>query len=368
MANCKSIKIDGVSYTVYDESAHTAIDELNDRVDTEITNRESEDNTIKEQIASLQARKMSGLYDMRECVFIGDSYLAMTPSWGDLLATKLADRVNAHHNFAFGGSGYLTAGSFGTFYSNLTNGGAVYNAVQDYKNNVTLVIIEGGINDGEPGTDEMSAAVVQTIEAAKALFVNADIVCVYNWFSGPYPITQYRGILQGCAITGAGFVKSSFCWLWNTEQSKYFGSDNIHPNADGTELAVSCLAQWLVTGFSPWPGTPQKKTLEGGADLYWEIDQNDILTIGIFGTNTGDATDNIGTLPAAITPRLRTISTVTFSSSNNQVSGGGIPKINFNNMYSQGKISTNLTSVTGVSLEVYLHLPAIELGNMWATL
>lgn len=266
------------------------------------------DKTISEQLTPLETRVENieaninslNVYNFDTCVFIGDSYLNQNPSWGDQLASILPGCRN-HYNFASGGGGFRIAGSQGSFQSMLQSGGAVYTSAQSYKNNVTFVLIEGGINDGDSGIDEEVSAVMATINAAKSLFPNAKVAVVYNWVSRAYPSNIWEAIKYACEETGTPFCTNSYLWLWRTNGQFYFQSDNIHPNATGTNAACRLLYQWLMTGDAKWPGTTQRIDLANGMDMFWGIDAGNQVFIGIYGTATSN-TASLGTMPFCLRP------------------------------------------------------------------
>ena len=266
------------------------------------------DDQITEQLAPLDTRvtnieaNMNSLnvYNFDTCVFIGDSYLNQNPSWGDQLASILPG-CRAHYNYPSGGAGFQIAGANGSFLDMVSPGGQVYNAVQSFKNKVTFVLIEGGINDGDSGADAEQLAVVRTLGNAKALFPNARIAVVYNWAPRAYPNNIWEGIKYGCQQSGVPFCSNSYLWLWNGNVSEYFQSDNIHPTPTGTNVACRLLYEWLITGHAMWPQVKQRLKLNNGMTLFWWIDSGDQINIGIYGTSTS-STASLGTMPFCLRP------------------------------------------------------------------
>ena len=266
------------------------------------------DDQITEQLELLATRvtnieaNMNSLnvYNFDTCVFIGDSYLNQNPSWGDQLASILPG-CRAHYNYPSGGGGFQIAGANGSFMDMVSSGGYVYNAVQSFKNKVTFVLIEGGINDGDSGADAEQLAVVRTLGNAKALFPNARIAVVYNWAPRAYPNNIWEGIKYGCQQAGVPFCSNSYLWLWNGNVSEYFQSDNIHPTTTGTNVACRLLYEWLITGHAMWPQVKQRLNLDNGMTLFWWIDSGDQINIGIYGTSTSN-TASLGTMPFCLRP------------------------------------------------------------------
>lgn len=308
------------------------------------TNIDNIDQTISEQLSPLETRvtnieaNMNSLnvYNFDTCVFIGDSYLNQNPSWGDQLASILPG-CRAHYNYPSGGGGFQTAGANGSFLGMVSPGGQVYNAVQSFKNDVTFVLIEGGINDGDTGMSNEAVAVNNTLNATKNLFPNAKIVVVYNWISRAYPNNIWEGIKLGCYISGVPFCPNSYLWLWNDNDSLYFQSDHIHPNNTGTNRACLSIYIWLMSGTSMWMDGKKRIPLSNGMTMFWDIDESDNILFGIYGTATSN-TASLGTVPYCLRPYNQSV----FIPWNNvtALSGTENPYIRID---TDGSISTNAT-------------------------
>lgn len=269
-----------------------------DNVDNQITEQLEPLNT---RVSNIEANMNSlNVYNFDTCVFIGDSYLNQNPAWGDVLAGILPG-CRAHYNYPSGGGGFQIAGANGSFLDMVSNGGYVYNAVQSFKNKVTFVLIEGGINDGDRGMSAETVAVTNTLNAAKTLFPNAKIAVVYNWISRAYPNNIWEGIKLGCYLSGVPFCPNSYLWLWNDNDSLYFQSDHIHPNSTGTNRACLSIYIWLMSGTSMWMDGRKRIPLSNGMTMFWDIDESDNILFGIYGTATSN-TASLGTVPYCLRP------------------------------------------------------------------
>lgn len=320
-------------------------------------------NPLAKRVTNIEANINSlNVYNFDTCVFIGDSYLNQNPSWGDQLASILPG-CRAHYNYPSGGGGFQTAGANGSFLDMVSSGGQVYKAVQSFKNNVTFVLIEGGINDGDQESSPESLAVANTLNAAKVLFPNAKIAVVYNWAPRAYPSTIWHGIARGCADTGVPFCPNSYLWLWNNSTSYWFQSDQIHPSTVGTNMAVRLLYMWLMNGKVAWPFTPQQTALANGMTLIWYIDSADQVCLGIYGTSTSN-TASLGTAPFCLRPYQQQIFFPWLNVTN--LSGTESPYVKINP--SDGAMSTNATfsSQTNVS-QWNTSIPARQFGFMGFT-
>mgnify|MGYP001851461977 CR=1 FL=1 len=292
-------------------------------LDTRVTNIEANMNSLN-------------VYNFDTCVFIGDSYLNQNPSWGDQLASILPG-CRAHYNYPSGGGGFQIAGANGSFLDMVSPGGFVYNAVQSFKNKVTFVLIEGGINDGDSGMSAETVAVTNTLNATKTLFPNARIVVVYNWISRAYPNNIWEGIKLGCYISGVPFCPNSYLWLWNDNDSLYFQSDHIHPNSTGTKRACLSIYIWLMSGRSIWMDGKKRIPLSNGMTMFWDIDESDNILFGIYGTATS-STASLGKVPYCLRPYNQSV----FIPWNNvtALSGTENPYIRID---TDGSIATNAT-------------------------
>lgn len=333
------------------------------------TSIDNVDQTISEQLEPLDTRVTSventidslNVYNFDTCVFIGDSYLNQNPAWGDVLA-EILPGCRAHYNYPSGGGGFQIAGANGSFLGMVSSGGYVYNAVQSFKNKVTFVLIEGGINDGDAGTSAETSAVDTTLKAAKSLFPNARIVVVYNWISRAYPNNIWEGIKLGCAINGVPFCPNSYLWLWNDNDTLYFQSDRIHPNTLGTNRACVFIYQWLMSGQSIWCDAKKTISLSNGMTIFWSIDSGDQVNIGIYGTANSN-TASLGTVPYCLRPYSQSL----FIPWNNvtALSGTENPFIRID---TTGAISTNATFSSQNPVSQWnTSFPARQLGFMGFT-
>ena len=329
-------------------------------VDDQITEKL---NPLETRVTNIEANINSlNVYNFDTCVFIGDSYLNQNPSWGDQLASILPG-CRAHYNYPSGGGGFQTAGANGSFLDMVSNGGQVYKAVQSFKNDVTFVLIEGGINDGDSGADAEQLAVVRTLGETKALFPNARVAVVYNWAPRAYPNNIWEGIKYGCQQSGVPFCSNSYLWLWNGNVSEYFQSDNIHPTAAGTNVACRLLYEWLITGHAMWPQVKQRLNLNNGMTLFWWIDSGDQVNIGIYGTSTSNTAD-LGTMPFCLRPYNQQMFIPWLNVTN--LSGTESPFIRWDP--NTGKISTNATFSSQNNISQWnTSIPARMLGFMGFT-
>lgn len=338
------------------------ISAIDDQISEHLEPLETRVDGLKTDVTNVQAALNSlNVYNFDACVFIGDSYLNQNPAWGDVLAGILPG-CRSHHNYASGGGGFQTSGANGSFAAMLQSGGLVYNDAQSFKNEITFVLIEGGINDGDTGMSAETSAVDTTLKAAKSLFPNAKIVVVYNWISRAYPNNIWEGIKLGCAINGVPFCPNSYLWLWNDNDTLYFQSDHIHPNTLGTNRACLFIYQWLMSGQSIWSDGKKSISLSNGMTIFWSIDSGDQVNIGIYGTANSN-TASLGTVPYCLRPYNQSL----FIPWNNvtNLSGTENPYLRID---TNGSISTNATFSSQNPVSQWnTSFPARQLGFMGFT-
>lgn len=347
--NCNQTTIQDYLY-----SLRTAIDDVDQQITEQLEPLDTRVTSVENTIDSLN------IYNFSNCVFLGDSYMNQNPKWGDVLASILPG-CREHHNFASGGGGFQIAGDQGSFLSMFQTGGAIYNGAQSYKDTVTFVLIEGGINDGDQESGPEVTAVRNTINAAKSLFPAARIAVVYNWVSRAYPNTIWDGIKKGCEETGTAFCPNSYLWLWADQELSYFQSDRIHPNATGTNIACRCIYQWLISGHASWPGTPQKFTLSNGMSLIWFIDEFDNVNVGIYGTATSN-TSELGRISYCLKPYKQSLF-IPWLNLTQTTNNDHYIRVDTNQ-----KISTNAVWSTAAPISEFMtSFPARQLGFMGFT-
>ena len=252
---------------------------------------------LKDKVADLQDdvagmyKRVVGGFDLSNVVMIGDSYAAganttapSTDNWCVQLA-KLLDITNYRY-YSNGGGGFITSGAAGgNFTYMLSSSGNVYKAESKNAAKVTMVIIMGGINDGNVSEGNMSSAVTNTITAAKQLFPNARLLLSYNFFWRPYPIGQSRGIEMACNDAGVPFVDIA---PWAMADSNEMYTDNVHPNSAGVRRFTAMLAAY-IRGYRNT--VPHRKLISyNGFNCRWWV-QGGELRMMIAGTATNTAND-----------------------------------------------------------------------------
>lgn len=252
---------------------------------------------LVDKVADLQGdvagmyKRIVGGFDLSNVVMIGDSYAAganttapSTDNWCVQLANLL--EITNYRYYSNGGGGFITSGAAGgNFTYMLSSSGNVYKAENKDAAKVTMVIIMGGINDGNVAEGTMSSSVTTTITAAKQLFPNARLLLSYNFFWRPYPIGQSRGIEMACNDAGVPFVDIA---PWAMADSNEMYTDNVHPNSAGVRRFTAMLAAY-IRGYRNT--VPHRKLISyNGINCHWWV-QGGELRMMIAGTATNTAND-----------------------------------------------------------------------------
>lgn len=244
---------------------------------------------LQDDVAGMYKRIVGG-FDLSNVVMIGDSYAAganTTAPSTDNWCVQLANLLEiTNYRYYSNGGGFITSGAAGgNFTYMLSSSGNVYKAESKDAAKVTMVIIMGGINDGNVAEGTMQSSVANTITAAKQLFPNARMLLSYNFFWRPYPIGQSRGIELACNDAGVPFVDIA---PWAMADSNEMYTDNVHPNSAGVRRFTAMLAAY-IRGYRN--NVPHRKLISyNGFNCRWWV-QGGELRMMIAGTATNTAND-----------------------------------------------------------------------------
>jgi hypothetical protein len=182
-------------------------------------------------------------------VTFGDSYgtnADKTREWPTVLNIRLGEN-SVLHNYCIAGAGYTTPNT--TFQSELNNAKADtgYN-----HNEVGLVVIAGGRNTNDGYSGALRTAAVSLYEGVKHEFPNARIIVVpmmWDWM----PVSNYHRYNAASCISAArevGVEAVPWAWTWNLGNDTYFPTGDIHPTADGTNVIVSYILDWINHNYT----------------------------------------------------------------------------------------------------------------------
>lgn len=234
-------------------------------------------------------------------VMIGDSYLGN--GWGNSLNSIMGWTAGTNsRQYANGGAGFIHDGAVQTYnYTEMiTNqNGMVRVGEAGTHNSVDLVIVVGGVNDGNPTRTTMIQAVESFIRAAQAYFPNADLAIFPSWLGRPMSLAIWSGIC-GAASEYRCITARSDRWLFNWF---YDFADNTHPGSTASLVAVQMLA-CVLKGCTPEIRYTVRSVMWNGVTCkYWFDMDNAYLQLS--GTMTNPITN--GTMIDGLPFNLRPI-------------------------------------------------------------
>lgn len=182
-------------------------------------------------------------------VTFGDSYgtnADKTREWPTVLNIRLGEN-SILHNYCITGAGYTAPNT--TFQSELNNAKAdtSYN-----HNEVGLVVIAGSRNTNDGYSGALRTAAVSLYSGVKREFPNARIIVVpmiWDWT----PVSNYWRYNSASCISAArevGVEAVPWAWTWNLGNNTYFPTGDIHPNADGTNVIVSYMLDYINHNYT----------------------------------------------------------------------------------------------------------------------
>lgn len=182
-------------------------------------------------------------------VTFGDSYgtnVDKTKEWPTVLNVRLGES-SVLHNYCIAGAGYTAPNT--TFQSELNNA----KADSSYNHNeVGLVVIAGSRNTNDGYSGALRTAAVSLYEGVKREFPNARIIVVpmmWDWT----PVSNYWRYNAASCISAArevGVEAVPWAWTWNLGNNTYFPTGDIHPNADGTNVIVSYMLDYINHNYT----------------------------------------------------------------------------------------------------------------------
>lgn len=182
-------------------------------------------------------------------VTFGDSYgtnTDKTREWPTVLNIRLGEN-SVLHNYCIAGAGYTAPNT--TFQTELNTA----KADNSYNHNeVGLVVIAGSRNTNDGYSGALRTAAVSLYEGVKREFPNARIIVVptmWDWT----PVSNYWRYNSASCISAArevGVEAVPWAWTWNLGNNTYFPTGDIHPNADGTNVIVSYMLDYINHNYT----------------------------------------------------------------------------------------------------------------------
>lgn len=243
------------------EDRQRADSNLQTEIDNEVRDRKTADSNLEKNIndngklLSALRQEFNSTRTAKSVVIIGDSYAeGYTP---DGNVTGWADKVASSMPYCTfkikysGGAGFShVSASTGKKFIDLLNE-AGNEMTEASRNNVSLVLIGGGVNDRDQTKADLKTAIDSFASRCRELYPYADIVYAFiGWSSSSSVRNQLRtecSNLRSCRTSGMKIITST---AFTLHDYKYFSSDGIHPNNDGEDALVQTMAG-VILGSEP---------------------------------------------------------------------------------------------------------------------
>lgn len=205
---------------------------------------------VEEIQNDLQTLEENTAQKFTEVCWFGDSYVQAN-SLGSDQNKRFATLVSAslgltEHNYATGGSDFLSGGDSGLRYSDqLTN---AINELTDAQKSKTQYVIVAGTrnmpyNSPNASLSDYNTAIGNWFTRAHETFPNAILVFIPMLWSAEPLVSTYRRCVQWCMQcalnTPFPIMTIDKAWLWLMGMYSNVMSDNVHPNVNGHRLLAA---------------------------------------------------------------------------------------------------------------------------------
>lgn len=244
-----------------EEDRQRADTNLQTEIDNEVRDRKTADTNLEKNIndngklLSALRQEFNSTRTAKSVVIIGDSYAeGYTP---DGNVTGWADKVASAMPYCTfkikysGGAGFShVSASTGKKFIDLLNE-AGNEMTEANRNNVSLVLIGGGMNDRDQTKADLKTAIDSFSSRCRELYPYADITYAFiGWSSSSSVRNKLRtecSNLRSCRTSGMKIITST---AFTLHDYKYFSSDGIHPNNDGQDALAQTMAG-VILGSEP---------------------------------------------------------------------------------------------------------------------
>ena len=190
--------------------------------------------------------------DKNTIILIGDSYgdgidTTDRTYWSNRIGNILHKNVI---NMCEASSGFVRTGNRGHNFNDNLN--IAYESTSFDNNDVDKIIVYGGYNDFFNISSEIFENGVNTfLQNAKTKYPNCNIIVFgINYpkipIGGSTPLfpQTFSKILRECCITNGISYGDATTWLWNYDNVLI--TDNVHPNANGTNIIISKMIDYFT--------------------------------------------------------------------------------------------------------------------------
>ena len=226
------------------ESNIQALESTVDSQGTRISDTESDIARLEQQIGTMGSPEKP--VNMKNVVFIGDSYGSRANNWITPLIQNLGLNSSEYKTSAVGSTGFAYPASGTNFITMLES---VYNdSDETFRTNVTHIVVCAGANDSLASYTDVTSAIATFCTNAKNYFPNAK---VYIGFIGR--TTDATKLLDySVACSAYKNAVASYVYLTNVEYTlkwyEYMENDGVHPTAAGCNALACNIWRALVSG------------------------------------------------------------------------------------------------------------------------
>nr|DAG26427.1 MAG TPA: hypothetical protein [Caudoviricetes sp.] len=234
---------------------------LKTAITNEVSNRKNADSALQKNIddngtlLSALRQEFNSTRTAKSVVIIGDSYAeGYTPDgnvtgWADKVASSMPYCTFKIKYSGGAGFSHVSASTGKKFIDLLNEAGS--EMTEANRNNVSLVLIGGGMNDRDQTKADLKTAIDAFATRCRELYPYADITYAFiGWSSSSSVRNKLRtecSNLRSCRTSGMKIITST---AFTLHDYKYFSSDGIHPNNDGEDALAQTLAG-VILGSEP---------------------------------------------------------------------------------------------------------------------
>lgn len=276
---------------------------------------------VSEQVDTLESnvQTLENETEMKltEICWFGDSYVqasSLGTSQNKRFSTLVSEALGlTEHNYATGGSDFLSGGDSGLRYSDqLTS--AENDLTENQKNRTKFVIVGGTrnmpYNSPNASLSDYNTAISNWYARARLIFPNATLVFIPMLWSSEALPTVYQRTVQWCMQCGLNLTTPTMvidkAWLWLMGRFGDIMADGVHPNLDGHRLIATHVYN-AITGtniiaapvfwdftINGGTGALRLKVIDGVAYLNGTFSFSSAQASGVYVVNQTNIGNNFG--------------------------------------------------------------------------
>lgn len=243
-------------------------------------------------------------YNFNNVIFLGDSFIEgyglpnpQEQNWAKEFI-KIMPIIN-YKIYGNGGGGFNTPGANSgyTYNDYVTN--VISPDIQN-KNEITLFIVQGGLNDALVNYNTQYNNVITFLQNVSATFPNAKIIGLTN--VNPDLIGEENLTAVNSAFDTEGWANTKLGYTWLNGRTDLSQDDNKHPSVKGSKYIATKFKQFILNGNDGINWMMPIQLVEGVSGKVSLYVQNGNISIrGAFSTNLLSTQPlTIGTLPGTL--------------------------------------------------------------------